>query len=55
MKSTLKQSRSGSLALALLLGLSAAALRERKAAQALQQWENEIRNRAYIEMRAEPR
>ena len=37
------------------IAVARAALRERKAAQALQQWENEIRNRAYIEMRAEPR
>ena len=37
------------------IAVARAALRERKAAQALQAWENEIRNRAYIEMRAEPR
>lgn len=37
------------------LALARSALRERKAGEALQQWENEIRNRAYIEMRAEPR
>lgn len=37
------------------VAVARAALRERRSAQALQQWENEIRNRAYIEMRAEPR
>ena len=51
----LLERRSAPMTQAQQVAMARAALREQRAGEALRNWEEEIRGRAYIEMRAEPR